>query len=185
MFNNLGKTEKPATAFGTATDSGSLPGAGPTVNKGIPSSKKPFYANGLRFSCIRCSGCCRHESGFVFLSEKDVSLLGTALNLQAGEFIRTYCRWVPSGNNTWQLSLREKSNLDCVFWKDGCSVYEKRPLQCRAFPFWHSVINSGTSWEATARDCPGIGKGVLHSPESIEYWLALRGKEPIITKGES
>ena len=93
--------------------------------------KRPYYAGGLRFSCARCSACCRYESGYVFLSGKDVSLLGDSLNIEYKEFTETYCRWIPSENETERLSLKEKSNYDCIFWnkKENCSVYETRPLQ--------------------------------------------------------
>jgi len=146
--------------------------------------KRPFHAQGLRFSCTRCSACCRHESGFVFLSEEDASRLGAVLNMEYGAFIKTFCRWVPSENGAERLSLREKSNYDCIFWVEekGCSVYETRPLQCRAFPFWDSVLNSKESWEATAAGCPGMGQGSLFSFDSVEKWLALRQNEPIIVR---
>ena len=146
-----------------------------------------FYAQGLRFSCVRCSACCRHESGYVFLSEKDTSVLGAALNMGYEELAEAYCRWIPSDNGTWQLSLKEKSNYDCVFWlrKGGCSVYNARPLQCRAYPFWSSVLSSKGSWKEAGKDCPGIGLGTLVSFKSIKKWLDLRQKEPIISKGVS
>ena len=151
-----------------------------------------FYAQGLRFSCIRCSACCRFDSGFVFLSEKDVSLLGTTLNMGYKEFIETYCRWVLSENRVFQLSLKEKSNYDCIFWVQdkNCSVYNARPQQCRAFPFWASIVSDESSWEMTAKCCPGMDKGSLNSVDSIEKWLAIRENEPIISrstksKGES
>ena len=155
--------------------------------------KSPFYAKGLRFFCTRCSACCRHESGYVFLSIKDASLLGASLNIGYREFTEIYCRWVPAENGNERLSLKEKSNYDCIFWVQRkpaglCSVYEARPLQCRAFPFWSSVLSSRKNWEMTVRDCPGAGRGPLHYPDSIEKWLALRQKEPIIErvpKGES
>ena len=146
--------------------------------------KLPFYSRGLRFSCTRCSDCCRHESGFVFMSMKDVSMLASALKMESREFVRAYCRWIPSVNGTEELSLKEKSDLDCIFWAktpvEGCSVYAARPLQCRSFPFWPSVVHDKDSWEYVAWDCPGMGKGSLHSGESIEKWLALRQNEPII-----
>ena len=149
--------------------------------------KSPFYANGLRFSCIRCSVCCRHESGYVFLSKKDAFLLTNALNTGYREFLEIFCRWVPSANGTEQLSLKEKSNYDCIFFggeksEDGCSVYETRPLQCRAFPFWSSVVSSRENWKMTAVACPGMDRGMLHSAESVTNWLAQRQKEPIIER---
>ena len=150
-------------------------------------AQSPFYDQGLRFSCIRCSVCCRHESGYVFLSEKDASLLGRSLNMGYREFTEAFCRWVPSSGGTEMLSLREKANYDCILWdtggfKGGCSVYESRPLQCRAFPFWSSVVSSRENWKMTAALCPGMDRGVLHSPNSIEKWLALREREPIIER---
>jgi len=144
--------------------------------------KRPFYAQGLRFSCTRCSACCRHESGFVFLSEEDASRLGTALNMEYKEFAEAFCRWVPLENGIERLSLKEKPNYDCIFWVQdrGCSVYEARPAQCRAFPFWASVLDSEESWEAAAAGCPGIGRGPLFPAASMEKWLELRQNEPII-----
>lgn len=145
-----------------------------------------FYAGGLRFSCKRCSACCRFEAGFVFLSEKDASLLASALKMSLLEFIAAYCRWVYGESGKLQLSLKEKSNFDCVFWnpEEGgiCGVYDARPLQCRTFPFWPSVVDGKDSWEMTARDCPGMGEGILHSRGSIEKYLAMRQAEPIISK---
>jgi len=148
--------------------------------------KSPFYAQGLLFSCTRCSACCRFESGFVFLSEKDASLLCSALNMELKSFTETYCRWVPAENGKSELSLKEKSNYDCILWGkepvEGCMVYEQRPLQCRAFPFWPSIVNSKKNWEMAALDCPGMGKGKLHSAASIREWLDAREKEPIISR---
>ena len=93
--------------------------------------------------------------------------------------------------NKYKLSLKEKSNFDCIFWKadsndaGACSVYKSRPLQCRAFPFWDSVIISKKSWETAGKDCPGIDRGELHSHETIDKWLALKETEPIMSRGVS
>lgn len=139
-----------------------------------------FYAGGLRFSCTRCSACCRFDPGYVFLSQKDLSTLADHFRMDYSEFQRLYCRWIPMGNHREQLSLRELSNYDCIFWKDGCTVYEARPLQCRTFPFWDSIVLSSRAWEAASKDCPGIGKGAWHSQDEIDELLDRREREPII-----
>ena len=141
-----------------------------------------FYSQGLRFSCTRCSACCRYESGFVFLSNRDVTTLEAALKLGHNDFMDRYCRWVPDDDGKSRLSLKEKFNYDCVFWAKeiGCRVYEARPLQCVTFPFWPSVLNNEDSWEMTARECPGMNQGVTHSPGSIEKLLSGQRNEPII-----
>jgi Fe-S-cluster containining protein len=142
--------------------------------------EEDFYTPGLRFSCTRCSDCCRHEPGFVFLSKKDLSALAEKLRMERSDFIETWCRWIPAGNRE-HLSLKEKPNFDCVFWDSGCSVYRSRPLQCRAFPVWPSILSSIHTWEAAAADCPGVGRGKLHSRERIAAWLAEQ-KEPLIAR---
>jgi Fe-S-cluster containining protein len=143
---------------------------------------QPFYAKGLSFSCTRCSACCRFESGYVFLSETDVSALAKECNLTSDEFIKAHCRWIPSVNSTERLSLKEKADLDCIFWNSGCKVYNSRPLQCRAFPFWPSVLNSKEAWELAAESCPGMNQGKLYSPQEIEALLKQQKSEPAITR---
>jgi Fe-S-cluster containining protein len=142
--------------------------------------KMPFYAQGLRFSCARCSECCRIEPGFVFLRKNDTEMLVSALKMRYTELVKRYCRWVPNAGGGEQLSLKEKANYDCVFWANGCAVYEARPLQCRAYPFWKSMLVSRDAWEAMS--CPGMGKGSLHSMEEIEVLLNQQRAEPIIER---
>jgi len=139
-----------------------------------------FYTSGLKFSCKRCSSCCRYDSGFVFLSENDLEKLAGGMNMDKDRFLKTYCRWVTDINGTESLSLREKSNKDCVFWDSGCSVYDVRPLQCSSFPFWSSILSSSGSWKIAAETCPGMNSGELHSRESIDRYLNLHGQQPII-----
>ena len=136
-----------------------------------------FYDKGLRFECTRCSRCCRHTPGYVFLSAKDVQRFTKALRIDREEFLRIYCRRVSLGIAS-RISLREKPNFDCIFWENGgCSVYEARPLQCRAYPFWSANVASREAWEEQANQCPGIGRGPVHDRTEIESWLKKRLEE--------
>jgi Fe-S-cluster containining protein len=120
----------------------------------------------------------------VFLSESDVARLVAALALEQAEFEAAYCRWVAAGA-VERLSLkerREKAGYDCIFWKDGCSVYESRPLQCRIFPFWRMVMADAASWRRVAADCPGMGAGILHPADEIEAFLEQERKNAIIIR---
>jgi Fe-S-cluster containining protein len=139
--------------------------------------QKIFYSSGLRFECTRCSRCCRHTPGYVFLSPADLGRLAAAFALPRGEFLRTYCRDVDLGLAR-RVSLKEKPNLDCILWENGgCSVYEARPLQCRSFPFWSACVASEQEWLLQAKNCPGMGQGTVHSRKEIEGWLSLRASE--------
>jgi len=142
-----------------------------------------FYASGLYFSCKQCSACCRYESGFVFLSEKDLDNLAEALKMDRKSVLSVYCRWVTDWEGQEALSLKEKANKDCILWDRGCTVYASRPLQCITFPFWKSILSSNESWEIAASGCPGINAGQLHSEKAINQHLKTRDKEPVIRKG--
>jgi Fe-S-cluster containining protein len=141
---------------------------------------REFYDSGLQFECARCSRCCRHTPGYVFLSEIDLEKLAGAVGSGRQEFLRVYCRRVSFGIAN-RISLKEKANLDCIFWENGgCSVYESRPLQCRSFPFWSACVSSPEEWGHHARQCPGMGKGTLHPKKEIEHWLTQRLKDGFI-----
>ncbi|MCR5289231.1 MAG: YkgJ family cysteine cluster protein [Treponema sp.] len=141
-----------------------------------------FYENGLHFSCNGCSKCCRIDPGFVYLTKSDLDALSKKCELTPEQFIKAYCRWVQDTTTTDILCLREKKNYDCVFWKDGCTVYDARPVQCRAYPFWDYLLSCKQNWDAEASDCPGINNGQLHSKQEIETQLASTHAEPPITR---
>lgn len=133
-----------------------------------------FYGEGLRFSCARCSSCCRGGPGYVFLSKEDLRRLLARLSLAFPAFFAEYLTTVDMGTG-YALSLREKPNYDCVFWGEaGCAVYEDRPVQCSTFPFWSSILASEEDWLDAGRDCPGIGRGELRSRAYIEERLHAR-----------
>jgi len=142
----------------------------------------PFYDSGLKFSCKRCSACCRYDAGFVFLSEKDLEKLIHALKMDRNGFLEVYCRWVMDRDGKEVLSLKEKSNKDCILWDEGCKVYDSRPLQCVSFPFWEAIVSSLQAWEMAASGCPGMNSGVLHSAGEIEKYVKMRAGEPVIYK---
>ena len=148
---------------------------------------KSFWANeGIRFSCTQCSHCCRHESGYVFLTENDIRRLHEHLEVSRDQFISKYCVRIPFGDG-FHISLSEKQNYDCIFWVDGgCSVYAARPVQCRTYPFWSPFLESRERWEQEARECPGIGIGPAFDVNEIEALLEERSRRlPVIERGES
>ena len=142
----------------------------------------PFYASGLHFSCKRCSACCRYESGFVFLSEADLKKLMITLKLDRKNFLAAYCRWVTDWKGDETLSLKEKSNKDCILWDNGCTVYNARPLQCITFPFWESILASKEAWGIAASGCPGVNNGQFHTEETINRCLKSRSSQPIVNR---
>ncbi|MBL7006993.1 MAG: YkgJ family cysteine cluster protein [Spirochaetia bacterium] len=136
-----------------------------------------FYQNGLKFSCKECGYCCREEPGYVFLSNNDLQNLQTYFSLSRTALIETYCRVVEMGNFK-MLSLKENMSNDCILLSNnGCQVYAARPLQCRSYPFWASLMDDRDIWIEEGKSCPGIGQGKLYSADEIEQWIYLRRRE--------
>jgi Fe-S-cluster containining protein len=142
--------------------------------------EEPFYKDGLNFECQRCSACCRHDPGYVFLSEIDVKDLSEKLKMSREDFFKKYCKKVDIGGFS-RISLVEKANNDCIFWENGgCKVYTFRPLQCRTYPFWRPYLESEEDWNTLEASCPGVNKGNLHPRTEIEEKLNQRLNEPLI-----
>ena len=132
-------------------------------------SSKPWYREGLSFSCTRCGDCCTGAPGYVWVEPTEIEALAKHLGLSVDSFGERYLRKVGR-----RYSLIEKPGGDCVFFDKGCSVYPARPTQCRTFPFWRSNLKSERAWDEIADECPGIGQGKLFPVEEIE--VLKRGK---------
>ena len=130
-------------------------------------NERPWYDEGLKFTCTACGDCCTGAPGHVWVNQEEVSALAGLIGLHdVGEFERIYVR-----NVGMRKSLREYPNGDCVFFDTEtrrCGVYEARPRQCRTWPFWDSNVRTEAAWEHTCKICPGSGQGKLYSIETIE-----------------
>ena len=132
--------------------------------------KEPWYKDGLRFRCTRCGNCCTGVPGFVWVNEEELTALAEFRGEPREQVEGLYTRMSFRG-----LTLREKSNGDCVFWdrEQGCTVYAVRPRQCRTWPFWESNLETPADWERTRETCPGAGKGELITVEEITERLKV------------
>jgi len=78
----------------------------------------------------------------------------------------------PVGNG---ISLREHANGDCIYF-DGqtrrCTIYPVRPVQCRTWPFWNSILESRETWQEAQARCPGAGTGTFVPIEQIQAQAA-------------
>ena len=129
--------------------------------------EKCFYENGLHFECQRCSFCCGHSPGYVYLSKRDLLTLCKHFNLSIKDFVEKYCRWADYYYGTQVLALIEQKNYDCILWNNGCTAYEARPVQCSTYPFWSWMLADEKTWNECAADCPGMNKGRLWSVKEI------------------
>jgi Fe-S-cluster containining protein len=133
-------------------------------------SKTEWYGDGLRFGCHGCGHCCR-VPGYVWVEEDDIDRLTVHLGITRSELGRSHIRLVGG-----RLSLIERAgSTDCVFWDNGCQVYDARPEQCRTFPFWPDNLENEGAWEAVLSECPGAGSGRLYKLTEIHHLARGRG----------
>lgn len=130
---------------------------------------EPWWSKGLWFECIGCGRCCRGEPGAVWFTPQEGWNIARAINLSEDEFRERYVTW-----SYGRESLRELKNGDCVFYRrqdDRCGIYKARPVQCRLFPFWPSLLESEEAWEEAACSCPGMNSGRYYGPDLIARFL--------------
>lgn len=151
----------------------------------LPEDAKPgpWYRDGLSFTCTQCGNCCTGGPGYVWISPAEVDRLAEFLHLSAAEVLERYCRKIGD-----QYSLTERRNrgqYDCIFLREEpatrtvegqtirttrrtCAIYPVRPLQCRTWPFWDSMLASPTAWKQGTARCPGVNQGKKYTVRQIE-----------------
>ena len=157
-----------------------LPLLGPLLNGGKninPPGSNQWFKDGLAFGCTGCGKCCKMD-GDVWLSPEEQPAIAAALGETVGTFREKYTRqilkeWaclnynnVSSSSSLSSLSSEAltttttttidttttTTGVGCVFLSNEgqCRIYETRPVQCRTYPFWPSLLEDREAWEEEA-----------------------------------
>ncbi len=132
-----------------------------------------WWKNGLFFECVGCGRCCRGEPGAIWFTPEEGCAIAASLGISFEDFLASRVTSVGG-----RPSIREHRNGDCIFLdpeRQRCRIYAVRPVQCRLFPFWPSVLVSPERWAAHARSCPGMNRGRRYEETEI---TALLRKSP-------
>jgi len=129
-------------------------------------SKGKSWHQGLNFECHQCGHCCTFPGGTVFATEKEFQRISEHLNLALEEFLDTY-----TDDMDGYVSLISKPEGPCIFYDNGCTIYEIRPTQCRTYPFWNHIVKSPRKWEEEAKTCKGINRGKRWLNKDIKQLL--------------
>lgn len=89
-----------------------------------------FKAADEIIECQRCGACCSNFTG-LFIRKAEIRVIAKRLKISVKKFKR---RYNPTHKATHLWRLRGDP---CHFLKgkNQCTIYEVRPLTCRAFPF--------------------------------------------------
>ena len=124
--------------------------------------KNKFWESGLSFECKQCGNCCTFDGGSIYASKREFEEIAKFLGLSFSEFVKRFTR---SDDKFVSLKLNDKKH--CIFYENGCKIYEKRPGQCRSYPFWPEILKSEFRWTYESDSCKGIGSGKQWSKEEI------------------
>lgn len=151
---------------GSATGAGGDPAGGPDHGTAGSGRRRPWYAEGLRFSCTACGNCCKNhgEYAYVYLMEPEVRAIAAHLGLDVETFRARDCT-VEEG---WTVLATADPACRFLTEEGKCAIYPVRPVQCRTWPFWEHTLERRV-WEGEVRAiCPGAGHGTLHSAREVE-----------------
>ncbi len=133
--------------------------------------------SGLRFECQPgCRKCCE-VSGYVYLTENDVSEAARFLNMEQSVFEAQY---IYRTRNMRRVRKPSGKSKQCPFLNEsGCGIHPVKPVQCRLFPFWPELVEDRKAWKKTGTWCPGIGQGpLIHIGTAMELANEMREKYP-------
>lgn len=118
--------------------------------------RAPWYAHGVRFECQPdCGKCCDQPGGVVFLAPHDAARLAAHHDMPVQDWLLRDC--TRSQNGRYVLRSRNVDGI-CIYLAEDktCSVYEAKPDQCSAFPWWNENMVSNRAWHKTVALCPGL-----------------------------
>lgn len=108
------------------------------------------------FSCKRCGSCCHGETT-VSLDEHDqrrmIEFLDMPRDLVQQQFWRV----------TGSVVQMKVVDHHCIFYRDGCTVYDGRPWRCRQWPLVPAILLDKANFSAIGASCPGINQDLPYA----------------------
>lgn len=115
-----------------------------------------WWADGVSFQCQPdCGRCCDQPGGIVYLAPTDAEKLAEHAGMDVEAWLRRDCTKTLDGR--YILRSRQGDGI-CIYLneKKQCNVYQVRPQQCKAFPWWSENLRSKRSWNKVKESCPGL-----------------------------
>ena len=128
---------------------------------------RPWYHEGLPFTCTQCGDCCTGAPGYVWVNAEEIeAMMATLGESDRTKFERQYVRRIGV-----RKSLKEYRNGDCVFIGPGNEKMQRVCSTASAMSFvailgFQSAVTGVVA--QTCEVCPGSGRGELVQLEVIE-----------------
>ena len=115
-----------------------------------------WWADGVHFSCQPdCGRCCDEPGGIVYLSRHDAKRISSSMDMSVDDWLARDCKQTYDGR---YILKSRKSDGICIYLSDEktCNIYQNRPQQCAAYPWWSENLATDRSWQQTKLECPGL-----------------------------
>jgi len=153
-LNRVRNRELDAAVYGNSQ----LGVAKPRLSYAVSEKENIAYPDNLRWKCVRCATCCgdtnkRLRHVLILASEAQAIAAETGMRIE--EFAHRL-----GNSRPYEFELRKK-NSRCMFLNGvSCSIYSKRPLICRFYPFVLEQSKRGMlEFELPEHECQGVGRG--------------------------
>ena len=130
----------------------------------------------IRFRCEACGACCHEWEGLVFIFKEEIAQMAGHLGVTERAFTKRYVSRTREGEHY----LRLTDENACIFLEEDwrCRVHEVKPVLCRNFPVWDTVVYSKTDYERYLGLCLGLGQGERIPLKEIRRRLKENEKGP-------
>ena len=117
---------------------------------------RPWWITGVKFSCqTGCGICCDEPGGIVYLSRHDAKRISSSMDMSVDDWLARDSKQTYDGR---YILKSRKSDGICIYLSDDktCNIYQNRPQQCAAYPWWSENLATDRSWQQTKLECPGL-----------------------------
>ncbi len=117
---------------------------------------RPWWITGVKFSCqTGCGKCCDEPGGIVYLSRHDAKRISSSMGMSVDDWLARDCQQTYDGR---YILKSRKSDGICIYLSEDktCNIYQNRPQQCAAYPWWSENLATDRSWQQTRLECPGL-----------------------------
>jgi len=124
--------------------------------------------------CVKCGECCRHNTP-ICMSASEAKTIAHFLRIPYKKFKKKY-KLTPRGDGTFDMLGKP-----CPFLKgNSCSIYEVRPLVCRAFPARGLIVDVINKERAVSlpRYCHVVKKFFILKIASEVAHMIVERKDP-------
>jgi uncharacterized protein len=130
------------------------------------------HPENLRFKCVRCGLCCgdtAEKTRHVLLLKEEAVNIASSMNRAISDFAVEVDGKEPY---VYEVKKTPEAGKCCFLEGNRCTIYSKRPLICRFYPFGLETIRCQKAFYFTI-ECPGIGEGKVMRERDFSQLLGL------------